>query len=443
MKYITTILMLISMAFLAADPTLYPTTTLVENFGATWCGACEFALDGLDVVASQVPEGELIYTRLLTESGEYSTPEIDARFSYYDVQGLPAVIFNGKTRVDGSGDGIADGTSYMTAANHFRYQGSPIRMQMPTFVAATGVVGVDLEMLDPDVSYTNAKLVYYLLEDNVTGDLTHILRDVVSEDVSISYTGSVQTFDTTFAIDYSWNVSNLWAAAFIQLETGEIIQSVSSKAMPQYRVQSAMPFGSYIYYGYDNTQYESPAFYIWNLGADDTYTRHIEVISAPPDWYFNYCDVDGNCYPGSVQIPFSLASGTAAGYDLNISIGTHGTAYFNFVISSPNISEYKIPFVLSTVLANDDATVAEVLKVRGSHPNPFQDQLSFEIDSAKHYQSKLDIFNVKGQKVQTIALPNLVQGTNSISWDAADLPNGVYFYRLEGSASTGKILKVK
>ncbi|HPI26499.1 MAG TPA: T9SS type A sorting domain-containing protein, partial [Candidatus Cloacimonadota bacterium] len=131
------------------------------------------------------------------------------------------------------------------------------------------------------------------------------------------------------------------------------------------------------------------------------------------------------------------------GYDLNISIGTHGTAVFNFVVSSPNIGEYKIPIVLSTVLANDDATVSEVLKVSGSYPNPFQDQLSFEIDSAKHYQSNLDIFNVKGQKVQTIALPNLVQGSNSVSWDATDLPNGVYFYRLEGSASTGKILKVK
>jgi hypothetical protein len=154
--------------------------------------------------------------------------------------------------------------------------------------------------------------------------------------------------------------------------------------------------------------------------------------------------VDGNCYPGTAQIPFSLTAGAYVAYDLNLSIGSEGTGIFNFVISSANLGEYKIPFTYSTGTANGDLVAsAELISVR-SHPNPFADQLSFELDSAKagHF-GDIEIFNLKGQKVQSIPLGSLNQGISSIALDTKDLPNGVYFYKVQGLAKAAKILKIR
>jgi hypothetical protein len=443
MKYITLILMLLSLALLAADPVIYPTTTLVENFGATWCGACEFALDGLDVLAADVPPAEIIVSRLLTESGEYTTPEIDDRFAYYEVLGLPAVIFNGKVRVDGSGDGIADGSLYHAALNNYRYLGSPLKMLMPSFDPASGTISVSVELLNPAMSIQNASLFFYLVEDNISTELTNVLRDIVVQDLDLSYTGDAEVFNASFDIDPSWITGHLRALAFVQLENKSVLQSVSSIALPPHFVQAALPFDNNIQ-GEANVQYESPHFLIYNLGAADTFTRHIEVLSAPDDWYFNYCDADGNCYPGSIQIPFELGTGESIAYDLNLAIGSDGTGIFNFVISSDALGEYKIPFVYSTGTSNSDLVSAPDTSVLRSYPNPFSSQLTIEINSPKAGNAgSLELFNLKGQKLQSISLNSLNQGINSLELDTADLPNGVYFYKLSGSARTGKILKIK
>lgn len=443
MKYITVILMLLSLSLLMADPVIYPTTTLIENFGATWCGACQFALDGLDVIAAEVPPAEIIVSRLLTESGEYTTPEIDDRFGYYEVLGLPAVIFNGKVRVDGSGDGIADGSLYHAALNNYRYLGSPLKMLMPSFDPASGAISVSVELLNPAMSIQNASLIFYLVEDHISTELTNVVRDIVVQDLNLSYTGNAQVFNADFDVAPSWITGHLRALAFVQLENKAVLQSVSSLALPQNMVQAALPFDNNIQ-GEANVQYESPHFLIYNLGNADTFTRHIEVISAPDDWYFNYCDADGNCYPGSIQIPFELGSGEYAEYDLNLSIGSDGTAIFNFVISSDNLGEYKIPFVYSTGTSNSDLVASPGLSVLRSYPNPFSSQLSFELESAKAGDAgNLELFNLKGQRVLSVSLGSLNQGMNSLELRTSELPNGVYFYKLSGSTQTGKILKIK
>ncbi|HPF08920.1 MAG TPA: T9SS type A sorting domain-containing protein [Candidatus Cloacimonadota bacterium] len=443
MKYITLIVLLLGFSILAADPTIYPTTSLVENFGATWCDACESALDGLDVIANDTQPGEVIFTRLLTESGEYSSPQVEGRFFYYDVQGLPAVIFNGKTRVDGSGEGIADGSQYHSALNNSRFLGSNLKMQIPSFVPATGNMTLNIELLNPEISISDAKLVYYLIEDNIDDELTHILRYAYIQDFAIAYTGEALQIDYTFDIDDSWNAENLWAVAFVQSNNKSILQSASSQEASPYLVQAALPMNILIH-GNAGGQYVSPAFYIYNLGLDDSYTRHIEVIDAPADWYFNYCDVDGNCYPGSIQIPFSLAAGESVAYDLNLTIGSPGVAHFDFVISSSNIGEYRIPFTFTTSTSNSDALAPASLNLVQAYPNPFRDNLSLQIESLKDLQdTTLQVFNLKGQQVRSLNLQQIRRGTNNLQIDLKDLPNGVYFYKLRGSSSTGKLLKIQ
>ena len=445
MKYITFILLILAIGSLMATPTIYPTTSVVEDFGSTTCGACGVAVQGLNVLADTVNPFELSFSRLYTQSGSYTTPEIDARFTHYEVVGFPVVMFNGKTRIEGSGEGIAEGTVYQNAYKQYRFIGSPLKMTLGSFNQFTGAFSGSVEMISPTANIENATIFYYLMEDLVDTNITNVVRDIVSEPFSLSGAGSIQNFNTTFQIDPTWDENNLWAVAFVQLANNAILQSVNTIPKPDRFVQAALSFDTHIV-GAANTQYESPVFWIYNRGVADDFTRHIEVIAAPADWYFNYCGEDGNCYPGHIEIPFNLQSGAYVGFDLNLTIGSPGMAWFNFVVSSPSMGDYKIPFVYQVegVSSDDPIAVPAMVSIDSSYPNPFKNEISFEVNSAKAGSSALvQIFNVKGQKVQELFANNLNAGSNTISWDSSDLPNGVYFYSLNGGTQSGKILKVK
>ena len=65
-----------------------------------------------------------------------------------------------------------------------------------------------------------------------------------------------------------------------------------------------------------------------------------------------------------------------------------------------------------------------------SYPNPFNPQTRIEytvpVASAVH----LDVYNLLGEKIQTLVQENQAPGTYSVLFDAGELPNGTYVYRL-------------
>ncbi len=69
-------------------------------------------------------------------------------------------------------------------------------------------------------------------------------------------------------------------------------------------------------------------------------------------------------------------------------------------------------------------------------PNPFGNEtvcdqgtsIVFQLSEAGYV--KLDIFNIKGQKITTLISQVLESGEHSVQWIGKDLPHGVYFYRI-------------
>jgi hypothetical protein len=51
-------------------------------------------------------------------------------------------------------------------------------------------------------------------------------------------------------------------------------------------------------------------------------------------------------------------------------------------------------------------------------------------------QVSLDVFNLLGERVATIASGMLSAGQHSVNFDAARFASGVYVYRLQSDAST-------
>ena len=74
-----------------------------------------------------------------------------------------------------------------------------------------------------------------------------------------------------------------------------------------------------------------------------------------------------------------------------------------------------------------------------NYPNPFNPSTTIKYDLPKEGFVSLKIFNILGKKVRTLVSENESAGTYNISFNASDLPSGIYFDRL----SSGNFAQVK
>jgi len=74
------------------------------------------------------------------------------------------------------------------------------------------------------------------------------------------------------------------------------------------------------------------------------------------------------------------------------------------------------------------------------YPNPFNSTARIKFDLSKTSEIKLDIFDIQGRSVMTLADGNYQQGSHELVFNADKLPSGIYFYRLK-SGSLEKVEK--
>ena len=97
--------------------------------------------------------------------------------------------------------------------------------------------------------------------------------------------------------------------------------------------------------------------------------------------------------------------------------------------------------IFTTGIEDEDVTGSEIISF-GNYPNPFQSStaISFQISNEQNEQIKIEIFNLKGQEIRTLACFNCVEtkATESLStiiWDGKDfsgkdVKSGIYFSKL-------------
>lgn len=74
-------------------------------------------------------------------------------------------------------------------------------------------------------------------------------------------------------------------------------------------------------------------------------------------------------------------------------------------------------------------------------PNPFNPETKIVFNLQESSKTKLDIFNIKGQKVKTLLYKNLEKGSYEIIWKGKDdndkiVSSGIYFYKLTTLSKT-------
>jgi len=80
-----------------------------------------------------------------------------------------------------------------------------------------------------------------------------------------------------------------------------------------------------------------------------------------------------------------------------------------------------------------------------NYPNPFNPTTNISFSLDKPMDISLEIFNIVGQKVKTLASGHHTAGVHEYTWNASNVSTGVYFYRLvtEEAVETKKMVLMK
>ena len=121
----------------------------------------------------------------------------------------------------------------------------------------------------------------------------------------------------------------------------------------------------------------------------------------------------------------------------------------NIILVGNEVFELDIELIPITAIAENQIATASILL--GNYPNPFNPvtTISFVIadDTAN---TELSIFNLKGEKVNTLVDKQLTSGQQSVVWNGNDIygnavPSGIFFYKLVNGnyVSTRKMILLK
>jgi plastocyanin len=122
---------------------------------------------------------------------------------------------------------------------------------------------------------------------------------------------------------------------------------------------------------------------------------------------------------------------------------TVGTS-FDYVVGIPGTYNYICGVHAPDMSGSFNATLAgvgeeggelepAVFELRQNYPNPFNPSttIGFTVGGKGSGMVNLTVYNLIGQAVATVVNERLPAGNHSATFDARDLPSGVYVYRLE------------
>ena len=149
--------------------------------------------------------------------------------------------------------------------------------------------------------------------------------------------------------------------------------------------------------------------------------------------YFHPTDVVTVPAGGSqtVQLVVEVTRGTPVGdYPLTI-IGDDGIS----TDSDGVIMEVRRPSPFRGPLTTKEG-VPTAFELAQNYPNPFNPETSIDFGLPQDGQVRLAVYNMLGQEVEVLVNEEVPAGYYTVSWDAAGLPTGVYFCRIEANNFT-------
>ncbi len=167
------------------------------------------------------------------------------------------------------------------------------------------------------------------------------------------------------------------------------------------------------------------------ITAGDTVTAHVDTILVKT---LSFSGAGNNNWQ---QYSVALTDSVEAGADIFIAFREH--VLDNFAIGDALFLDLVEVRSLVTGVAENPQTPNK-FELSQNYPNPFNPATKISFNLPHNAEVTLTIFNLLGQKVATlIEHKQFSQGQHKIQFDAAHLPSGIYYYRIEA----GRFVDVK
>jgi hypothetical protein len=110
-------------------------------------------------------------------------------------------------------------------------------------------------------------------------------------------------------------------------------------------------------------------------------------------------------------------------------------------------SRYGMPIIRNTLLTNidDQPNVPSEFQLSQNYPNPFNPSTKIKFSIPQSSNVDLKVYDILGNEIETLVNEEKPIGTYEVTWFAANLPSGVYFYQLRSGSflETKKMLLIK
>tara|TARA_R110000868_G_scaffold259361_4_gene517244 strand:+ start:9843 stop:10652 length:810 start_codon:yes stop_codon:yes gene_type:complete len=137
-------------------------------------------------------------------------------------------------------------------------------------------------------------------------------------------------------------------------------------------------------------------------------------------------------------------------YDRSVVIGADAKLKYKgtgYVSSDYETVIEVIETELSTLVTSseDEQVFPSTLKLEQNYPNPFNPSTTISYQLATPAQVKLQVFNLLGKEVATLVNGFQTSGGQSVTWNASQVPSGIYMYRITAgdAVSTKRMMLIK
>ncbi len=106
---------------------------------------------------------------------------------------------------------------------------------------------------------------------------------------------------------------------------------------------------------------------------------------------------------------------------------------------------YALSLPVITGVKDQKAPLPKSYALEQNYPNPFNPSTVIRFSLPRNDNVSLKVYNLLGEEVSTLVRASMRAGEHDVSWNAGNLPSGVYFYRLSTTTftSTKKMLLLK
>ncbi len=234
--------------------------------------------------------------------------------------------------------------------------------------------------------------------------------------------------------------------------------------------------GSEIGWDLDNKGNTSDKEFIYDFlkakfSEDDADNYHVKGTSGthfePLDFYYSEDGSQEGTYPEDYPDVLSTNGGSQS--VLKYANGKNAAVAFSGMFTGGSeegqVITMGFPFEVITTAAKREALAGEILKYMGhdtgvsieetlptrhqlmkNYPNPFNPTTTIEYSLEAAANTKLTVFNMKGEMLKVYDFGYMNAGTHKLTFDGTNIPSGVYVYRLEVdqvSAGIGKMVLSK